>query len=154
MTIQIFSGPTISPTKVKAMLPMASVHGPIRHGDLFRLDLTNGDTVLIIDGLWHQTAPIRHKEILDALARGVTVVGAASTGALRAVELRPYGMVGVGRIFHAYAAGQILADDEVAVVQDSETGAALSDALVTMRFALADAAAQDVLSETERDLLF
>jgi hypothetical protein len=43
------------------------------------------------------------------------VFGAASLGALRAAELHPFGMVGVGRIFEEYKAGKIERDDAVMV---------------------------------------
>ncbi|MGV9708646.1 TfuA-like protein [Streptomyces sp. NPDC003483] len=37
---------------------------------------------------------------------GVKAIGAASIGALRAAELAPFGMFGVGRIYTAYARGE------------------------------------------------
>ncbi|MBP5873147.1 hypothetical protein F3K24_43140, partial [Streptomyces sp. LBUM 1485] len=51
----------------------------------------DGDTAVIIDGLYHQAPALRHKEIIAAMARGVRVIGAASIGALRAAELAPFG---------------------------------------------------------------
>ncbi|MFF2657294.1 TfuA-like protein [Kitasatospora sp. NPDC058032] len=74
--------------------------------------------MVIIDGLYHQTPALRHKEILAAMGRGVSVVGAASIGALRAAELQPFGMAGVGAVFRAYVNGEIDGDDEVAVGQE------------------------------------
>ena len=50
-----------------------------------------------------------HKEILWAIGQGVHVFGAASMGALRAAELAPFGMRGVGRIFEAYRDGRFTA---------------------------------------------
>ncbi|MFD7894624.1 TfuA domain-containing protein [Streptomyces sp. NPDC059743] len=76
--------------------------------------------MVIIDGLYHHTPAVRHKEIIWALGRGVRVVGAASIGALRAAELASCGMVGVGEIYDAYAAGTIEGDDEVAVGQSAD----------------------------------
>src|SRR5688572_32760283 len=46
---------------------------------------------------------------------GVRVFGAASMGALRAAELQPFGMIGVGQVFQAYRRGHLTDDDEVAV---------------------------------------
>ncbi|WP_239014256.1 TfuA-like protein [Archangium violaceum] len=51
-----------------------------------------------------------------ALGQDVIVLGASSMGALRAAELHPHGMVGVGRIFEAYLEGRLSADDEVALL--------------------------------------
>jgi hypothetical protein len=90
-----------------SIIPGARVHPPVRHGDVLSIDAAAGDTVVIIDGAFFHAAAVRHKEILELLARGVRVVGAASMGALRAAELWRYGMIGVGDIFSKYAGGAI-----------------------------------------------
>ncbi|WP_404950851.1 TfuA-like protein [Streptomyces sp. ARC12] len=148
MSVHVFSGPTVSAARVREALPDAVTHPPVRHGDLMRLGAGPGDTVLIIDGLWHQSAPVRHKEILALLADGVAVVGAASMGALRAAELAPYGMVGIGRIFEDFRSGALDADDEVAVLH-TDDGRPLSEALVNLRAALTRAAADGQMETTE-----
>ncbi|MFK8906204.1 TfuA-like protein [Streptomyces sp. YS-3] len=148
MSIHVFAGPTLPPSRIRGLCPHAVVHPPVRHGDLLRLDPTPSDTVLIIDGLWHQSAPVRHKEILALLADGVRVIGAASMGALRAAELAPYGMTGVGRIFDDYRTGALDADDEVAVLQDG-AGRALTFALVNARAALERAHADQQVTHDE-----
>ncbi|MFI1768985.1 TfuA-like protein [Streptomyces sp. NPDC020800] len=109
----------------------------MRHGDLFAAEIDSGDTVVIIDGVYHQAPALRHKEILAAMGRGVRVIGAASIGALRAAELAPFGMVGVGRVYAAYAQGDIEGDDEVAVgqVPDGEWDV-LTWPVVNLRFVL------------------
>jgi ribosomal protein S12 methylthiotransferase accessory factor len=89
--------------------------------------------------VFHQDLAVSPNEVLAALARGHRVYGAASIGALRAVELGGYGMTGVGRVFDAYARGEIERDDEVAVSFDAETGKPLSEALVNIRLALREA---------------
>ncbi|MFC9602434.1 TfuA-like protein [Streptomyces niveus] len=152
MTVHVFSGPTVPAVRVREVVPGAVTHPPVRHGDLMRLGAGPGDTVLIIDGLWHQSAPVRHKEILALLADGVAVVGAASMGALRAAELAPYGMVGVGRIFEDFRSGALDADDEVAVLH-TDDGRPLSEALVNLRAALTRAAADGQLEDIEADRL-
>ncbi|WP_330334790.1 TfuA domain-containing protein [Streptomyces sp. NBC_00536] len=91
---------------------------------------------------------MRHKEILALLAEGVTVVGAAGMGALRAAELAPYRMVGVGRIFEDFRSGVLDADDEVAVLH-TDDGIALSEAPMNLRAALMRAAADGELSDAE-----
>jgi hypothetical protein len=114
-TTHIFVGPSVGRREIVAYCPSAVVHPPIRHGDTLRLNAEAGDTILILDGLFHHSAPIRHKEILHQLDRGVTVVGASSMGALRAAELTDFGMVGVGAVFALFRNGVLLGDDEVAV---------------------------------------
>ncbi|OXM60823.1 hypothetical protein CF166_34870 [Amycolatopsis sp. KNN50.9b] len=119
---------------------------PARHNDLFDTAIRDGDTVVLIDGVYHQAPALRHKEILAAMGRGIRMVGAASIGALRAAELAPYGMLGVGHIYTAYVRGDIDGDDEVAVGQAPD-GAwdALTWPLVNLRHALQLAVADQVL---------
>ncbi|WP_380282074.1 TfuA-like protein [Kitasatospora purpeofusca] len=125
--------------------PSVCVHPPVRHGDLRDLAIGDGDTVVIIDGLYHQTPALRHKEILAAMGRGVSVVGAASIGALRAAELQPFGMAGVGAVFRAYMDGEIDGDDEVAVGQEpGGRQRALTWPLVNLRHVLRIARAEGV----------
>lgn len=131
--IHLFVGPTLPAETVAQLLPGANVCPPIRHGDLLRVDPGSGDVVAIVDG--HFDAPIRHKEILDVLARGVHVCGASAVGALRAAELHPFGMLGIGTIFEMLVSGEIEGDDEVSL---AHTGAddgyrPLGEALVDIR---------------------
>ena len=89
-----------------------------------------------------------------ALEQGRTVAGAASMGALRAAELAQFGMIGVGRIFEAYATGRFDPftepfedDDEVAVLHGpAETGYAATEAMVDVRATLAAARDADVIT--------
>lgn len=152
MSTHVFAGPTIASAHITSVLPSAVVHPPVQHGDLLRLALKADDRVLIIDGLWHQSAPVRHKEILMLLARGVAVFGASSMGALRAAELAPYGMVGIGRIYRAYRSGLLDADDSVAVLQKPD-GRPLTQALVNLRAAFERAAETDRITESEAQAL-
>ncbi|WP_213456328.1 TfuA-like protein [Rhizomonospora bruguierae] len=136
----VFVGPTLPAPEVRAALPNAVVHPPVAHGDLLGLDVGAGDVVVIIDGYYHQRAPVRHKEILDLLDRGTVVVGCASMGALRAAELHPYGMIGTGRVFQMYRDGEIEGDDEVAVAHlQGDAYAARNAPLVNVRHAVASA---------------
>ena len=67
----------------------------------------------IVDGAVGTGRLIRHREILDALARGVAVFGAAGLGAIRAAELDGHGMVGVGRVYLGYRSGRLKDDADV-----------------------------------------
>jgi hypothetical protein len=138
MPVHVYTGPTLSADEVRAVLPEAEVHHPVRHGDLLSRSFGLGDTVVLIDGYYHSTASVRHKEILDVLDTGVPVIGCASMGALRAAELYPYGMQGFGRVFELYRDGVIDGDDEVAVLHCEEAPfRRLSEALVNIRHAVA-----------------
>jgi hypothetical protein len=112
-TIPVFSGPTLADWQAQ---PPFARFPPAAAGDLLRLADGPACTVLLIDGLFDQRRSVWHKEILLLLARGFRVIGAASMGALRAAELAPFGMIGYGSIFKAFASGRIAADDEVAVI--------------------------------------
>ncbi|AZS73297.1 hypothetical protein DDE74_22205 [Streptomyces lydicus] len=154
MTTHVFVGPTVPADDVRRAAPTAVVHGPVRHGDLLALSTGPRDTVLIVDGVFHQSAPVRHKEILDVLARGTRVVGASSMGALRAAELWPYGMEGVGLVFGMYARGDLEADDEVAVSHlPSGDHRQFTVPLVNLRWTVANAVAEEVLSAEAGDAL-
>jgi len=152
MTLHVFTGPTLSPDEVLESAPYAVVHPPVGHGDLLRGQITTGDTVLVIDGLYHQQAPVRHKEILLLLERGVHVIGCSSMGALRAAELHQCGMVGHGRVFEMYRDGEIEADDEVAVVHGREQDmSSRNTPLVNVRWAARIAREAEVLTSDEVD---
>jgi hypothetical protein len=93
-------------------------------------------------------------EVLRALQSGATILGASSLGALRAVELEPFGMIGVGRIFRMYRTRRLTADDEVALVFSPDDYRPLSEPLVNMRFALAAARTAGIIDERlRRELL-
>ncbi|MGZ0231864.1 TfuA-like protein [Streptomyces sp. CPS1] len=91
--IHVFVGPTLPRSHPMLSAPGVRPAPPIGHGDLFDPAIGSSDTVLIIDGVYHQAPALRHKEILAAMGRGVRVIGAASIGALRAAELAPFGML-------------------------------------------------------------
>jgi hypothetical protein len=69
-------------------------------------------------------------------------------GALRAAELADFGMIGIGVVCDAYRAGEIEADDEVAVSHGpAEVGYPMvSEALVNIRATLRRAVAEGILA--------
>ncbi|WP_371791771.1 TfuA-like protein [Streptomyces sp. NBC_01471] len=126
---------------------------PVAAGDLLALPLAAGDTVGIVDGYFHQVRAVPHKEILAVLDRGVAVLGAASTGALRAAELDTFGMRGVGQIYQDYRCGRLDADDEVALLHGPpESGyRAMSEPLVNIRAGLAAAVREGACAQETAD---
>ena len=139
----IFVGPTLAAEEARARLPGAIVRPPAAVGDI--LDLALGRArparIALIDGYFEGMAAVWHKELLLAQERGIAIYGAASMGALRAAELAPFGMIGVGKIYRAFARGELVADDEVAVAHlpAAQGFRPVSDALVNLRFGLARA---------------
>ena len=136
----VFTGPTLSPDDAHGELDAVYLP-PAAQGDVYRAARQRPSAIGIIDGAFERVPAVWHKEILWALVQGIPVFGAASMGALRAAELAPFGMRGVGRIFAAFRDGELEDDDEVAVVHGpADTGyAALSDAMVNIRATLARA---------------
>jgi hypothetical protein len=115
--IEVFLGPTLDVGTARAILP-ASYRPPAARGDLAAAVARGARAIALIDGSFEWSMSVWHKEILWALSNAVHVFGAASIGALRAAELAPFGMVGVGVVFEAFRDGALTADDEVAVVHE------------------------------------
>lgn len=149
MTIYVFTGPTLSHPEGQSILD-AIYLPPTAQGDVSKITMQRPSAIGIIDGYFHRVPSVWHKEILLAMASGIHVFGSASMGALRAAELHSFGMVGVGRIFEGYAAGDITDDDEVAVIHGpAEAGyMALSDAMVNIRTTFDAAVADGVITST------
>ena len=147
MSAVVFIGPTLSTSDARAVLE-ASYLPPVAQGDVVEAALVPGTRAIgIVDGYFERTPSVWHKEILWAMARGVHVFGSASMGALRAAELHPFGMEGVGTIYRAFATGELEDDDEVAVAHGPEEHGFLgtSEALVNVRATLAAAMAAGVI---------
>ena len=110
---------------------------------------------MLIDGAFESNAAVFHNEILWALSRGIHVVGAASMGALRAAELAPLGMVGIGKVFEGYQQGALERDDAVAVVYGpQELGYPLLNVALVDIWATLDLALEiGLLSRNEHALL-
>jgi hypothetical protein len=156
MTTLVFIGPTLPADEVRRRLPGATVLPPAAVGDVWRAARRRGvRRIAIVDGYFERMAAVWHKEILIALERGIAVYGAASMGALRAAELAPFGMIGVGTIYRDYARGRLVADDEVAVAHlPAEYGyRVVSDALVNIRHGLARAVRARVIPAALHDPL-
>ena len=147
MTVFVMTGPSLPPLDARGVLDAVFLP-PVSEGDVYRAACKNPTAIGIIDGYFECVPSVWHKEILFALNRGVPVFGAASMGALRAAELAPFGMVGVGAIFEAYRDGVLEDDDEVAVIHGPvEFGyLALSEAMVNIRRTLSEACAGGIIS--------
>ena len=126
---------------------------PIQRGDLSLAVKENPDIIGIIDGVFHQNSAVGHKEILNAIKKGIEVYGASSMGALRASELDTLGMTGIGYVYNQYASGEVDSDDDVAVMLDSETLEALSEPLINMKYVFTNAVAENIITEDEKDEL-
>jgi hypothetical protein len=131
----VFVGPTLhgetTASRVKRF-------GPAAMGSVFRAVEAGYRRIGIIDGHFGNVPSVWHKEILFALSKDIEVSGAASMGALRAAELYPYGMIGIGRAYRLFRRGILSDDDELAVIHAPEAlgFCPLSEAMVNIRFTL------------------
>lgn len=153
----VFIGPSLSREKAKKIFD-ADYRPPARKGDFLRLaadfDLSKM-AVGFVDGVFLHDYPPTPIEVYHLLRKnGVLLVGAASLGALRAVELEKFGMVGIGKIFQLYKRGKLNADDEVAVTFAPEGDYRLqSEAMVDIRYNLYLAHKNKVISENTKLVL-
>lgn len=107
----VFAGPSIHGVTLEysdiIFRPPASL------GDIATAVLGGATVIGLIDGMFESTAAVWHKEILYALSMQVSVLGAASMGALRAAECAAFGMEPIGEIANRYLTGEL--DDDAAV---------------------------------------
>jgi TfuA protein len=153
----IFLGPSLNHEKARKIFD-ADYRAPARKGDFLRL-AADFDVVEMavgfVDGVFLQDYPPTPIEVYHlARKNGVLLVGAASLGALRAVELEKFGMVGIGKIFRLYKTGKLNADDEVAVTFSSEGDYQLqSEAMIDIRYNLYLAHKKGFIGEKAKTLL-
>jgi hypothetical protein len=145
----IFLGPSLSHETARKILD-ADYRPPARKGDLLRIASdTNVTMVGLVDGVFLQDYPPTPIEVYQlARKEGVVLTGAASLGALRAVELEKFGMLGIGKIFQLYKTGKINADDEVAVTFTPDGDYRLqSEAMIDIRYNLFLARKKGIVSK-------
>ncbi len=152
----IFLGPSLSVQKAKEILPLADYRPPARKGDFLKITNEQNDVGFVgfIDGVFLQDYPPTPIEVYSLLKKNnVTVAGAASLGALRAVELEKFGMIGIGRIFELYKSGKLESDDEVAVTFSDQDYKLQSEALIDIRYTLYWAVKRGIISRDTKDVL-
>jgi hypothetical protein len=154
MTPVVFAGPSIDGVD-PAELTGLELRPPARCGDVLAATADGARAIGLIDGVFDTVASVWHKEILYSLATGVTVLGAASMGALRAAECAAFGMIGIGTIFAEYHRGERFEDGDVAVIHGpAEFGyRALTEALVNVEATLAGLGRSGLIAADEHDAL-
>jgi hypothetical protein len=152
----VFLGPSLAAAQAREVHPEVVVLPPAAMGDVLGVLVTmRPHAIGIVDGSFRHTMAVFHKEILYAMEHGAWVLGAGSLGALRAAECDRYGMIGVGEIYQALARGDLVDDDEVALVHASgdHGHAAVSSAMVTIRATLAAMVAVGLIDDRLREAL-
>ena len=160
----IFVGPSLSLQKARKIFD-ADYRGPAKKGDLLGLSasslvsLKNQPNAInfvgLIDGLFLQDYPPTPIEVFQLLSnKNFRVVGGASIGALRAVELEKFGMVGIGKVFELFKSGTTNADDEVAVTFHPGDGVSIqSEAMIDIRFNLFIAHKKNIITKRTKHII-
>lgn len=157
--VLIFTGPSLDEESIREVLPKAIILPPAKQGDVISNLMEYEPThVLLIEGTFHQSLSVWHKEICWALQiPGIKAIcGAASMGALRAADLADFGMIGSGKIFNWYYEGVTYDESEVAAVY-SETHkgfVSYTIPLVNVRGALLKAIELQVFKQEEVEEIF
>jgi TfuA protein len=123
LKLRIHSGLSVSSVEASEMLEHAEICGPIQRGDIAQAIRDGVHVVGIIDGAFQHARAVSPSELMDALRSGMRVYGSSSVGALRAVELERYGMIGVGAVFALAKQTFGFRDDFVATTSVEEEGA-------------------------------
>lgn len=154
--IVVFVGPSLSAKEVRELCPCAIIKPPARKGSVYELIGCGVDKAVVIDGIFYSAPSLWHREILAAMQSGIRVYGASSLGALRAAELEPYGMTGIGWIYNRYLDGAIDGDDEVSLLHLSDQYGyrGLSMPLVNLRMNLERASKLGIVSSGEASIIF
>lgn len=147
----IFAGPSLHGLRLPSDGDF-DLAPPAGCGDVLRAANQGRKVIGLIDGTFESGPSVWHKEILFALARGCTVLGAASMGAIRGAECTEFGMIGIGQVFEDFVSGRRSADADVALIHGPmELGyLPLSVALVDVEDAMARMHAAGGLSASLR----
>lgn len=133
--IAVFLGPSFDINEARKIIN-ADFHPPAQRGDFRQFCSSGHKAVVLIDGEMIYGAPPSPQESLDLMARGVSLYGAASLGALRGVELRDFGFNASGWVYEEYLSGRVKHDDELLSILDPETFLPLTIPLINVRYAL------------------
>jgi len=148
--VVVFVGPSLEAETAKKILD-AEYRPPASRGDIFKVVREGAKIIGLIDGVFFQACAVAHREILYALEKGVKVIGASSMGALRASELDLYGMEGVGEIYELYKQGELVSDDEVALIFEPDSFKPLSEPMVNIRYNLGLAEERGIINKEAKE---
>ena len=82
--IIVFTGPSIHPDKANKILN-ADYRPPVARGDIIKALKDDPDLIAIIDGVFHKEPAVSHKEILEAIKKGVTYGWRGQHGGFKSV---------------------------------------------------------------------
>jgi len=139
--------PTVFAGGLAAGIPPAwreriDLRPPAQRGDLDELATSSPPgTALLVEGLFGTSLAVTPHECRSLIERGWQLCGAASMGALRASELWPVGMVGLGDVYAMYRIGRLRSDADVSVCYNPINWEEVTVSLVHVRAVLGRAEA-------------
>lgn len=146
--IVVFAGPSLARSSIRERLA-ARWLPPAAAADITRICASDPRIVVILDTACGWRPGPRHRELLAALARGITIHGASGGGALLAVELQHRGMHGHGQIFARYRQPDPPGDDAVLCDHDPQLDQRRSEPLIQLQHVLTRARRAGILTSDE-----
>jgi hypothetical protein len=110
----------------------------VKRGDVLKDILSGIQVIGIVDGEFLQNHAVSPSEIIDALRCGLRVYGSSSMGALRAVELDKYGMIGYGRIYETIKKEPYFKDDHLGQIFFEGESMDVSPSMMDVKMAILD----------------
>jgi hypothetical protein len=133
----VFAGPSVGP-HLQTTDGRLRCLPPVKRGDIeILVERFSPATILIIDGTFGETHAVSIEECKEAIARGWTLLGAASMGAIRAADLWPIGFIGIGMIYDLLRIGALISDADFAVAMHPRSHEEQTISMVHVRSCLA-----------------
>ncbi len=123
---------------------------PAEQSDMFMTILEGFENIIIIDGYFYSRFPCTTFEVMLALENGINVFGSSSIGALRAIELDNYGMIGIGYVYE-YLKKQYIKPYHIVAQTYNEHDKPLSIPLVNIIYFLECALSKGIIIKDEFD---
>lgn len=148
----LFAGPSLnSESKHLIQSGCIDLRPPVQRGDIAALtqNMAPG-SLTIVDGVFHQVLSVGHEEILNAIEKGWNVHGLSSMGAIRAYELRNFGMNGYGDVYQRFFSTEDFQDDELALLHQPEPPyLAFSEPLIHFRYCVEKLVLKELLTSKD-----
>ncbi len=122
--------------------------GPAEQGDMFMAILEGFKNIIIIDGYFYFKFPCTTFEVILALDHGINILGSSSIGALRAVELDNWGMVGRGYVYE-YLKRQYMKPYHIVAQTYDERDMPLTIPLVNIIYFLEHALSEEIITKDQ-----
>ena len=144
-----FVGPTAAGCpNLQSALSDFTILPPVKRGDISNCARSqHPGIIVIVDGMFHSCPSVGHAELRDAMKNGWTIWGLSSLGAIRACEMKEFGMKGFGQVYERYLQDDDFQDDEVALLHGPlPPYPAFTEPLIHLRAALTELEKQAILT--------